>query len=183
MDIYIDTNFLRIFAAQGIDPVVAFAGSPFRLAVTPDLAEEYRATLTLEKVPASEKLVAKRLLESSERRGIFGFAEGGGAYSGFGYGLLASESMASSVGSCTIKERGDRTPKNRADVFLAALSYGAVILTNDKGSHFKKVKADGGHVYSWIQVTGNNDSGDETLRSIARALARAVGSLGRNHQS
>ncbi|WP_432592795.1 hypothetical protein [Stenotrophomonas maltophilia] len=178
MDIYIDTNFLPIFAARRIDPVVAFAGSPFRLAVTPDLAEEYRTTLTHDKVSESEKLVATRLLESSERRGIFGFAEGGEAYSGFGQGLLASESMASTVRSCTFKERGGRTPKNRTDVFLAALSYGAVILTNDKGSHFNKVKEKGGHIYSWIQLSGSHDSGDETLRRIARAVAGAAGSLG-----
>lgn len=179
MDIYIDTNVLKDFAQAGIDPVVAFAGSPYRLAMTPDLAEEYRTALTHEMVPTPVKLVAKRLLGSSERRGIFGFAGAGRAYSGFGQGVLASEAMASTLKGCTIEEREDRIPRNRTDVFLAALSYGAVILTNDKGSHFNKVKADGGQVYSWLQVSGSHDSVDETLRSIARAVSAAAGSLGK----
>jgi len=183
MDIYIDANVLKDFAQAGVDPVVAFAGSPYRLAMTPDLAEEYAAAINHEAVPTPVKLVAKRLLGSSDRRGIFGFAGAGEAYSGFGQGVLASEAMASTLKACTIKERENRIPRNRTDVFLAALSHGAVILTNDKGSHFNKVKADGGHVYSWIQMTGSHDSGDETLRSIAQAVAEAVGSLGENDQS
>ncbi|HEL3804509.1 TPA: hypothetical protein UMT99_000574 [Stenotrophomonas maltophilia] len=177
MDIYIDTNVLENFAQAGIDPVVAFAGSPYRLAVTPDLAEEYRTAITHEMVSTPAKLVAKRLLASSERRGIFGFAEAGSAYSGFGQGVLASDAMASTLKCCAIKEREGKIPDNRTDAFLAALSYGAVILTNDKGSHFKKVREGGGQVYSWIQVSGSHDSVDETLRSISRAVSAAAGSL------
>lgn len=177
MDIYIDTNLLSMFAQDRIDPIAAFAGSPYRLAMTPDLADEYRTTLNHERVSMSEKLVAKRLLESSEPRGIFGFAEGGKAYSGFGQGVLASESMASTVRSCTFKERGDRAPTNRTDVFLAALSFGAVVLTDDKGSHFKNVKKDGGHIYSWSQVLASEQSDDEVLRSIGRTVLAATGTL------
>lgn len=170
MNLYFDNNVLPDLIRAGVNPVVAVAGSEFVLSVTPDLAEEYRQAIENERVPLAEKELCQALLAAATERGIFGFAEAGGAYSGFNHGMWATKEMIETIRSTNITPRaGKAIPKNRTDAFLAALSQGAVVVTNDTGSHYKRAKAAGQHIYSWSEIYVVENAPSDLARKL-RAL-------------
>ncbi|MFL9965976.1 hypothetical protein PQR02_34155 [Paraburkholderia sediminicola] len=170
MNLYFDNNVLPDLIRAGINPVVAVAGSEFVLSVTLDLAEEYLQAIENERVPLAEKRLCRALLVAATERGIFGFAEAGGAYSGFDHGMWATEEMGETIRSTNIPHRAGKViPKNRTDAFLAALSQGAVVVTNDTGSHYKRAKAAGQHVYSWSEIYDVEKAPSDLARKL-RAL-------------
>jgi len=170
MNLYFDNNVLPDLIRAGVNPVTAVAGSEFVLAVTPDLAEEYRQAIESERVPLAEKELCRALLVAVAERGIFGFAEAGGAYSGFDHGMWATKEMVETIRSTKITPRpGKVIPKNRTDAFLAALSQGAIVVTNDTGGHYKRAKAAGRHVYSWSEIYD--------VEMASSDLARRLGAL------
>lgn len=171
MNVYFDNNTLPELVRTGVDPVSALAGTKYVVAVTPDLATEYRQAIANELVPSPEKELCQRLLSAASPRGIFGFAEGGGCYSGFGYGVLATDGMVKTIQSITVTERpGKEIPKNRTDAFLAALADGAVIITNDGGSHFKRARAAGQHVFSWAELADVKRAPSDIAHDLGRLL-------------
>ncbi|KGV26671.1 hypothetical protein [Burkholderia pseudomallei] len=153
MHIYFDNNTLADLARAGIDPVTALADSEFTLALTPDLATEYRQGIQSDNATAAEKDLCRRLIAAAPERGVFGFAGPDGSsngYSGFDNGYWADEGTAQTLRSIKMTERpGKAIPKNRTDAFLVALSEGAVVITNNlNDSHFKRARAAGRHVYT-----------------------------------
>ena len=173
MNLYLDNNILPDLVQVGVNPVMALAGSEFILSVTPDLAEEYRQAIESEKVPLAERELCQALLVAAKERGILGFAEAGGAYSGFDHGLLATQEMTDILRSTRITPRpGRRIPKNRTDAFLAALSQGAIVITNDTGSHYKRARAAGHHVYSWSEVYDVERAPSEVARKLGVTFKR-----------
>ncbi|BCN13350.1 hypothetical protein RPSD_52350 (plasmid) [Ralstonia solanacearum] len=172
VNVYFDNNTLPEVARAGLDLVSALAGSKYVVSVTPDLATEYRQAIANERVPLAEKELCQRLLSAAEPRGIFGFAEGGNCYSGFDYGVWATDGMVKTIQSITVTERpGKEIPKNRTDAFLAALADGAVIITNDGGSHFKRARAGGQHVYSWAEIADVTKAPSDVALDLGRLLA------------
>jgi len=168
MNLYFDNNVLPDLVQANVNPVMAVAGSEFVLSVTPDLAEEYRQAIEHDWVPQAEKKLCLALLEAVTERGIFGFAEAGGAYSGFDHGMWATKEMAEFIRSTKITPRpGKVIPKNRTDAFLAALSQGSVVVTNDTGAHYRRAKAAGQHVYSWAEVYEVRKAPSEFARKLA----------------
>lgn len=173
MNLYFDNNVLPDLIREGINPVVALAGSEFVLSVTPDLAEEYRQAIEHERVPLAEKELCRVLLIAATECGIFGFAEAGGAYSGFNHGMWATTEMVKTIQSTQISPRaGKAIPKNRTDAFLAALSQGAVVVTNDNGSHYKCAKAAGHHLYSWSDIYDADKAPSDLARMLGTLLRR-----------
>lgn len=167
----ISANVLPDMIRAEVNPVVALAGSDFVLSITPDLAEEYRQAIANERVPCTEKELCQALLFATIERGIFGFAEAGPAYSGFGHGMWATKEMVETILSTKITLRpGKVIPKNRTDSFLAALSQGAVVITNDTGGHYKRAKAAGQHVYSWSEIYDVESAPSEIVRKLSELL-------------
>ncbi|UVE64778.1 hypothetical protein L2Y90_13060 [Burkholderia pyrrocinia] len=173
MNVYFDNNTLANLAQAGIDPVAALAGSEFTLAVTPDLATEYKQGIDSDNTIAAEKDLCRRLLAAATERGIFGFAGPDGSsngYSGFNHGYWADESTIQTLQSVKVTERpGKAIPKNRTDAFLAALAAGAVIITNDTGKHFQRAREQGRHVYSWTELVD--------VDNAPSAIAHRLGTL------
>lgn len=167
MNLYFDNNVLPDLIRAGVNPVQAVVGSEFVLSVTPDLAEEYRQAIENERVPLAEKELCRALLVAATARGIFGFAEAGGAYSGFGQGMLATKEMVETIQSTNIQPRaGKAIPKNRTDALLAALSQGAVVVTNDTGKHYKRAKTAGQYVYSWSEIYAIDQAPSDIVRKL-----------------
>ena len=173
MNLYFDNNVLPDLIRAGVNPVAAVAGSEFVLSVTPDLAEEYRQAIENERVPVAEKELCRALLIAATECGIFGFAEAGGAYSGFNHGMWATNEMVEMIRSTKITPRAGKViPKNRTDAFLAALSQGAVVVTNDTGGHYKRAKAAGLHVYSWSEIYAEEKAPSDLARKLRTLLTR-----------
>lgn len=173
MNLYIDNNVVPDLLGASVDPVMAVAGSEFVLSVTPDLAQEYRQAIESERVPLVEKELCRALLAAVTERGIFGFAEAGGAYSGFDHGVWATKEMVETIRSTKITPRSGKViPKNRTDAFLAALSQGAVVITNDTGGHFKRAKAAGQHVYSWSEIYDIGEAPSDLARRLGALFTR-----------
>ena len=171
MNVYFDNNTLPNLVRADIDPIAALGGSEFVISVTPDLATEYRQAVQNDRVSQAEKELCRRLLVASSERGIFGFAEAGGAYSGFDHGVWATNSTVETLRSIPITERpGKKIPKNRTDAFLVALAEGAVVITNDTGSHFTRSQANGHHVYSWAVIVGDVHSSSAVARRLHTLL-------------
>lgn len=171
MNVYFDNNVLHEIVDANIDPVSALSGSEFQIAVTPDLATEYRQAIDNFKVSDAEREVCRRLLGACREIGVFGFAEAGGGYSGFDHGMFATEQMSATIASTPIKERpGKDIPKHRTDAFLAALSEGAMIVTNDTGSHYKRAKAAGQHIYSWDEISDIEKQPSDFARRLGALL-------------
>jgi len=178
---YFDNNALPDLARAGVDPVAALTGSKYVVSVTPDLASEYRQAIANVRVPSGEKELCRRLLSAANPCGIFGFAEGGSGYSGFGCGSLATDAMVKTMQSINITERpGKEIPKNRTDAFLAALAESAVIVTNDRGLHFELARAAGHHVYSWAEIADATKAPSEVALDLGRLL---TGVAARRHQA
>ncbi|HDR8964727.1 TPA: hypothetical protein QDB13_002330 [Burkholderia vietnamiensis] len=172
MNLYFDNNVLSDLIRAGVNPVVAVADSEFVLSATPDLAEEYRQAIESERVPLAEKELCRALLVAATPRGIFGFAEAGAAYSGFGHGMWATKEMVETIRSTKITPRpGKVIPKNRTDAFLAALSQGAVVVTNDTGGHYKRAKAAGQHVYTWPEIYDVEKAPSDIARKLSSLLS------------
>lgn len=173
MNVYFDNNTLAEMVQAGIDPIAALAGSEYVVSVTPDLASEYRQAMASENVPAAEKDLCRQLLAAATERGIFGFDEAGSGYSGFDFGVWATEGMTETLRSIKVTDRpGKPIPKNRTDAFLVALSEGAVLITKDTGSHFKRARSAGQHVYSWAEIAAGAAAPSEVAQQIGAFLFR-----------
>ena len=174
MNIYFDNNTISDLVKSGIDPVSALASSEFVVSVTPDLATEYRQAINHEKpeqVSPAERELCRRLLTAATERGIFGFAEAGSGYSGLDYGVWASDGMIETIQAAPITSRPSKEiPKNRTDAFLAALSDGAIVITNDTGSHFNHARAAGQHVYSLMDVVNSASTASDIMLKLGRLL-------------
>jgi hypothetical protein len=156
MYVYFDNNVLPDLIRDRIDPVTSLAETEFVISVTPDLAAEYQQAIDNVKVPEDEKNLCSRLLRVAREVGIFGFDDAGGC-SGLDRGTFANSEQASIIAETPMVLRpGKAIPKNRTDAFLAALSLGAIVVTNDDtGSHWKRARSAAQHVYSWSDVRGN----------------------------
>jgi hypothetical protein len=175
MNIYFDNNTLADLVRADIDPVTALLGSEFVISVTPDLATEYQQAIDHTEVESAEKELCRRLLAAATEKGIFGFAEAGGAYSGFGNGMFASDRTTGILQSISMPDRaGKPIPKNRTDAFLAVLAEGAVVITNNlNDSHFKRVRTAGHHVYSWIEIVSGPAAPSDVARQLSSLLLRS----------
>ncbi|KVM78161.1 hypothetical protein [Burkholderia stagnalis] len=176
MNVYFDNNTLANLAHAGIDPVAALANSEFTLAVTPDLATEYRQGIQSDNATAAEKDLCRRLLAAATERGIFGFAGpdgSGNGYSGFDHGYWADEGTIQTLQSVKVTERpGKVIPKNRTDAFLVALAAGAVVITNDTGKHFQRARENGHHVYSWAELVNADNAPSAIANRLGKLLAQ-----------
>ncbi|MCA8094432.1 hypothetical protein LGM65_26760 [Burkholderia anthina] len=176
MNVYFDNNTLANLAQAGVDPVAALAGSEFTLAVTPDLATEYRQGIDSDNATVAEKDLCRRLLAAATERGIFGFAGPDGSsngYSGFNHGYWADEGTVQTLQSIKVTERpGKAIPKNRTDAFLVALAAGAVVITNDTGKHFRHARENGHHVYSWAELVDVDNAPSAIANRLGTLLAK-----------
>lgn len=171
MNIYFDNNTLPNLVRAGVDPVASLHGSEFVISVTPDLATEYRQAIENDRVPETEKELCRRLLAAATERGIFGFAEAGGAYSGFDHGIWATNSTIETIRSIPITERpGKEIPKNRTDAFLVALADGAMVITNDTGSHFIRARTVGHYVCSCAEIIEGGEAPSDLARGLGTLL-------------
>ncbi|QKL52922.1 hypothetical protein HI795_14255 [Ralstonia solanacearum] len=173
MNIYFDNNTLAEMVRAGVNPIAALASSKYVVSVTPDLASEYQQAIASERVSAAEKDLCHQLLAAATERGIFGFDEAGRGYSGFDFGVWASDGMTETLRSIKITDRpGKVIPKNRTDAFLVALAEGAVVITNDTGRHFRQARSAGQHVYSWSEISSESAAPSEVARQIRALLFR-----------
>jgi hypothetical protein len=173
VNIYFDNNTLAEMVQAGINPIAALATSEYVVSVTPDLASEYQQAIASERVSVAEKDLCRQLLAAATERGIFGFDEAGRGYSGFDFGVWASDGMTETLRSIKVTDRpGKAIPKNRTDAFLVALAEGAVIITNDAGRHFKQARSAGQHVYSWSEISLGSAAPSEVARQIGALLFR-----------
>jgi hypothetical protein len=172
MYVYFDINVRPDLVRAEIDPVAALDGTEFVIAMTPDLRAEYEVSERHPEVLTTERALSSKLLAIAVEIGVFGFAEAGlnSGYSGFDHGMFLSAAQVDLIGQTPIVLReGNLIPKHRTDTFLSVLAAGAVVITNDKGGHWKRARAAGYRVFLWNEVMlGQGESFDlvDRLREL-----------------
>jgi hypothetical protein len=156
MDVMIDSCVVDSFASEGFDPVADLRGTEFNLAYTPDLQFEYRQKADHEAASASAKALALGLLQSGSLRGFFGFGDSTQPvqpYLGFDQGIWVDPDQAEAIRSIrTRKNRKGPIPRNRTDGGLVAFAKNALVVTNDRGSHWKQAPQGKGRVIQWVEL-------------------------------
>jgi hypothetical protein len=149
IDVYFDSCSVDRFADEGFDPVRDLAGTEFQIVYTRDLVQEYQLASEQEKLPDTTKVLHRRVIESGNVRGLFGFD--GPPFSGWDEGMWASPEQDQTIKAIKTKDRPQNPiPKNRTDAHLVALSQDAIVITdNFNQPHWKQGPKGKGRVIFW----------------------------------
>jgi hypothetical protein len=148
-----DRCVLDLCAKDGIDPVADLSETEFVVAYTPDLKFEYLQALSHSDPSPETKELIRKILSTGTLHGFFGFAEEGATvqpYLGWGAGVWADPSQSDVIASIATKEnKNGPIPRNRTDAVLVAFAKDAIVITSDKGAHWRRAPEGAGRVIHW----------------------------------
>ncbi len=154
--VIIDNCAVDRLAEFGVNPVLDFESTEFRLMYTPDLKREYEMALSASAQTAqhARKLI-EQILKAGNLIGFFGWDDGCGPCLGFDRGVWIGKDQQDVIASVNPKTNARGLPRKRTDAHLVAFARDAIVITaNVNESHWMRAPEGAGCVIQWNDLVG-----------------------------